>query len=75
MTDTEWEPLNRRRAALIRLDLAGVLTALERVELDWLQRESLARVEHLYPPTEMSITTKRTSNMTRDELQTQTLKG
>ncbi len=74
MTDTEWEPLNRRRAALIRLDLAGVLTALERVELDWLQRESLARVEHLYPPTEMSITTKRPL-MTRDELQTQTLKG
>ncbi len=79
MTPDDLAALNRRRADLIRLAIAGSITGGERLELEALQRESFADLQ--WPPDQrdeidrlkMSITTRRPF-MTRDELQTQTLK-
>jgi hypothetical protein len=45
----EWGQMNRRRAELIRKEIAGLLTAEERVEYEQLQRWSLARLEAAFP--------------------------
>jgi hypothetical protein len=45
----EWGQMNRRRAELIRKEIAGTLTEEERVEYAQLQRWSLARLEAAFP--------------------------
>jgi hypothetical protein len=45
----EWGRMNRRRAELIRKEIAGTLTPDERQEYELLQRESLAALDGAFP--------------------------
>lgn len=45
----EWGRMNRRRAELIRKEIAGTLTPDERPEYERLQRESLAALDKAFP--------------------------
>jgi hypothetical protein len=45
----EWGRMNRRRAELIRKDLAGTLSDTERTEYEELQRRSLAEIDAAFP--------------------------
>jgi GNAT superfamily N-acetyltransferase len=45
----EWGQMNQRRAELIRKDISCQLTPAEQVELDRLQRLSLAAVDEVFP--------------------------
>lgn len=44
-----WGRLNQRRADLIRQKVRGTLSPQEERELEWLQRETLAAVDRLFP--------------------------
>ncbi len=46
----EWDAMNRRRAELIRKDIAKGLSPAEREEYERLQRLSLAAVVKAFPP-------------------------
>ncbi len=47
----EWGLVNRRRADLILREVRGDLSPAEREELERLQRETLAAVDHAFPRT------------------------